>query len=72
MTELLVQCTKITVLLCREVYKARTADTGKIVAMKKIIMKNEEEGVSIKIIKYSILLELNYRQFFLFNRHSIE
>ena len=31
---------------CREVYKARDRETGKLVALKKVRMENEKEGVS--------------------------
>ena len=32
----------------REVYKARDRDSGKIVALKKVRMENEKEGVSLR------------------------
>ena len=31
----------------REVYKARDRETGKLVALKKVRMENEKEGVSV-------------------------
>ena len=31
----------------REVYKARDRESGKIVALKKVRMENEKEGVSV-------------------------
>lgn len=33
-------------MLCREVYKARDRESGKLVALKKVRMENEKEGVS--------------------------
>lgn len=32
--------------MCREVYKARDRESGKLVALKKVRMENEKEGVS--------------------------
>ena len=34
-------------LLCREVHKARDRETGKLVALKKVRMENEKEGVGL-------------------------
>lgn len=34
--------------LCREVFKARHKKTKKVVALKKVLMENEKEGVSSK------------------------
>lgn len=34
----------------REVFKARDRRTGKVVALKKILMENEKEGVSIFLL----------------------
>jgi hypothetical protein len=31
--------------LCRQVYKAKESETGEIVALKKVRMDNEKEGV---------------------------
>lgn len=34
-------------LCCREVFKAKHRQTGQKVALKKVLMENEKEGVSI-------------------------
>lgn len=33
-----------------EVYKARDRETGKLVALKKVRMENEKEGVSLSVV----------------------
>jgi len=40
------------VILYREVFKAKDKTTGKLVALKKVIMENEKEGVSCFFIAF--------------------
>ena len=45
LTEAVVNCGLNKFLFSREVHKARDRETGKLVALKKVRMENEKEGV---------------------------
>ena len=46
--------------LFREVFKARDRSTKQVVAMKKVLMENEKEGVRIVVVETVMYLSLLY------------